>query len=385
MIIKSKKFNNLMRGNMSENIQLEIKNIGPIHEANIDLGKLNIIGGANSTGKSTSSRLLYCFLFSASKEGKNYYDGMVGAEKSQMGDSSSSQINQNEKYMEVMLEIFQSEFDYSPVDNEYGIGTASFKGEADENNNDFDWTLYVGHDESGTELRQKLDDPLFLGNVVYMDSISPLEVMRLEDNMKMPHHFKALFDKFRYKSERDVDEDLNSRFSSKITDLIHGRFEYMEDDLDCNGEGFKFERDNVSFSMKTSSSGLKQIGSIQMLINNNQLARNDFLIIDEPEVNLHPEWQVRLAELLVLLVHDLNITVYVNSHSPHFIEAIEVLSVKYRLRDETRFYMTSFVEEFNKYDFVELDYSNLRELYRNLGNPYNEINKIRLENDLKGL
>ncbi len=385
MIIKSKKFNNLMRGNMSENIQLEIKNIGPIHEANIDLGKLNIIGGANSTGKSTSSRLLYCFLFSASKEGKNYYDGMVGAEKSQMGDSSSSQINQNEKYMEVMLEIFQSEFDYSPVDNEYGIGTASFKGEADENNNDFDWTLYVGHDESGTELRQKLDDPLFLGNVVYMDSISPLEVMRLEDNMKMPHHFKALFDKFRYKSERDVDEDLNSRFSSKITDLIHGRFEYMEDDLDCNGEGFKFERDNVSFSMKTSSSGLKQIGSIQMLINNNQLARNDFLIIDEPEVNLHPEWQVRLAELLVLLVHDLNITVYVNSHSPHFIEAIEVLSVKYRLRDETRFYMTRFVEEFNKYDFVELDYSNLRELYRNLGNPYNEINKIRLENDLKGL
>ena len=385
MIIKSKKFNNLMRGNMSENIQLEIKNIGPIHEANIDLGKLNIIGGANSTGKSTSSRLLYCFLFSASKEGKNYYDGMVGAEKSQMGDSSSSQINQNEKYMEVMLEIFQSEFDYSPVDNEYGIGTASFKGEADENNNDFDWTLYVGHDESGTELRQKLDDPLFLGNVVYMDSISPLEVMRLEDNMKMPHHFKALFDKFRYKSERDVDEDLNSRFSSKITDLIHGRFEYMEDDLDCNGEGFKFERDNVSFSMKTSSSGLKQIGSIQMLVNNNQLARNDFLIIDEPEVNLHPEWQVRLAELLVLLVHDLNVTVYVNSHSPHFIEAIEVLSVKYRLRDETRFYMTSFVEEFNKYDFVELDYSNLRELYRNLGNPYNEINKIRLENDLKGL
>ena len=385
MIIKSKKFNNLMRGNMSENIQLEIKNIGPIHEANIDLGKLNIIGGANSTGKSTSSRLLYCFLFSASKEGKNYYDGMVGAEKSQMGDSSSSQINQNEKYMEVMLEIFQSEFDYSPVDNEYGIGTASFKGEADENNNDFDWTLYVGHDESGTELRQKLDDPLFLGNVVYMDSISPLEVMRLEDNMKMPHHFKALFDKFRYKSERDVDEDLNLRFSSKITDLIHGRFEYMEDDLDCNGEGFKFERDNVSFSMKTSSSGLKQIGSIQMLINNNQLARNDFLIIDEPEVNLHPEWQVRLAELLVLLVHDLNVTVYVNSHSPHFIEAIEVLSVKYRLRDETRFYMTRFVEEFNKYDFVELDYSNLRELYRNLGNPYNEINKIRLENDLKGL
>lgn len=383
---------------MSENIQLEIKNIGPIHEANIDLGKLNIIGGANSTGKSTSSRLLYCFLFSASKEGKEYYDAMMNSVSSQGGsvssqtgsdavNSVSSQIDENEKYMQVMLEIFQSEFDYSPVDNDYGIGTASFKGKADENNNDFDWTLYVGHDESDTELRQKLDDPLFLGNVVYMDSISPLEVMRLSDNMKMPHHFKALFNKFRYKSERDVNEDLNSSFLSKITDLIHGNFEYVHNEGGMNqkGGGFKYERGNVLFSMKNSSSGLKQIGSIQMLLNNNQLAENDFLIIDEPEVNLHPEWQIKLAELLVLLVHDLNVTVYINSHSPHFIEAIEVLSIKYGLRDETRFYMTQFVEEFNKHDFIELDYSNLRELYRNLGNPYNEINKIRLENNLRGL
>ena len=47
MIIKSKKFNNLMRGNMSENIQLEIKNIRPIHEAKIDLCKLNIIVADN--------------------------------------------------------------------------------------------------------------------------------------------------------------------------------------------------------------------------------------------------------------------------------------------------------------------------------------------------
>lgn len=364
---------------MSENIQLEIKNIGPIHEANIDLGKLNIVGGANATGKSTSSRLLYSFLFSASEEGEDYYNSM--------NDSGDSQMDESERFMRVLLEIFESEFDYSPVDSGYGIGSASFKGTADENNNDFDWTLYVGRDESDAEIRQKIDDPVFLGNVVYVDSISPLEVMRLGDNVRMPHHFKSLFNKFRHKSPREIEGGHDSRFSSKIADLIQGRFEYRrnEEDLEHKDEGFKFERGDVLFSMKNSSSGLKQIGSIQMLLDNRQLAENDFLIMDEPEVNLHPEWQVRLAELLVLLVHDLNLTVYINSHSPHFIEAIEVLSIRYGLRDETRFYMTRFVEEYNRYDFVQLDYSNLRELYRNLGSPYNEINKIRLENDLKGL
>ena len=41
---------------------LELENIGPIDSAKINIGKVNIIGGKNSTGKSTSSKLLYCFL-----------------------------------------------------------------------------------------------------------------------------------------------------------------------------------------------------------------------------------------------------------------------------------------------------------------------------------
>ena len=45
---------------------LELENIGPIDTAKINIGKVNIVGGKNSTGKSTSSKLLYCFLRSNS-------------------------------------------------------------------------------------------------------------------------------------------------------------------------------------------------------------------------------------------------------------------------------------------------------------------------------
>ena len=43
-------------------MKLEINEMWSINNANIDIGKINIIGGNNSTGKSTTSKLLYCFL-----------------------------------------------------------------------------------------------------------------------------------------------------------------------------------------------------------------------------------------------------------------------------------------------------------------------------------
>ena len=64
---------------------------------------------------------------------------------------------------------------------------------------------------------------------------------------------------------------------------------------------------------------------------------DSYLIMDEPEVHLHQEWQVKLAQILVLLVKDLNVNLFINSHSHQFIEAIEVYSIKYGLRDETNF------------------------------------------------
>lgn len=51
--------------NTYSNLKFKIQNIGPIHEANFNLGKLNIVGGINGSGKSTAAKILYSFLFSA--------------------------------------------------------------------------------------------------------------------------------------------------------------------------------------------------------------------------------------------------------------------------------------------------------------------------------
>ena len=91
---------------------------------------------------------------------------------------------------------------------------------------------------------------------------------------------------------------------------------------------------------------IKQFGLLQILLKNNKLKKGCFLILDEIEAHIHPEWQVKLAELIVLLVKKLNIFVYINSHSSAFIEAIEAYSLKYCLKDDTNFYLT--IENGNK-------------------------------------
>lgn len=53
-------------------MNLEIEGFGQINEAKIKIGKINVVGGINASGKSTASKLLYCFLKAMSLNRKEY-------------------------------------------------------------------------------------------------------------------------------------------------------------------------------------------------------------------------------------------------------------------------------------------------------------------------
>ena len=135
--------------------------------------------------------------------------------------------------------------------------------------------------------------------------------------------------------------------------------------------------------MQNTSSGLKQLATIQLLLDNNELTKNSFLILDEPEINLHPGFQVEFAKILVLAARDLNITLYINTHSPFFAEAIEAYSRYYNLIDDTNFYLTEKVDGIDKYNYNLLDNDEIIEVYDNLGNPFDIIHKVKVQADLK--
>ena len=307
------------------NFKFKINNVGSINHADMDIGRINVIGGKNCTGKSTTSNLLYCFLRAISSE----------------NDST-------------IKELLKSEFDITgPQD--YNDNAGIFSGD------DFSCTF----DFKNFEFSKKGD--LDITKVFYFDSFS------LFDNKSggtyFLEHVKSL------EAALEITEDNNNEdleVEKLIKEILGGEIKKE------NGELFFVRENGFKTHMKNTSSGVKQVAIIQTLLNNKELEPNSFLIMDEPEVNLHPEWQIKFAKILVLLVKELDLSIYIASHSPFFIEAIELYSQYYDLIDDSYFYLTQKAEGY-QYDIVSVDSNNLEAIYRNLGQPYDILDKIKMD------
>ena len=70
---------------MENDLILDIDNVGPISHAKINIGKINVVGGINSSGKSTASKLLYCFLRANSNNNllsyEHFYESLRNIER----------------------------------------------------------------------------------------------------------------------------------------------------------------------------------------------------------------------------------------------------------------------------------------------------------------
>ena len=260
-------------------MKLIINDVGPINNANINISKINVIGGVNSSGKSTVSKLLYCYF------------------KSQNDDESLDYLMDSEGLSDI---------------NDTNV---TFEGNLNPQ------------------------------EVFYIDNISILDLKDL-DILRVDHiiHIKEALE--------ESDETKESENIDIIQNII---------------------KENC---LNSTSSGIKEIGIIELLLKNNKLKENSFLIIDEPESSLHPEWEIRFAEILVLLVKDLNIHIYLNSHSPMFIEAISLYSQYYDLIKDTNFYLTQDAAD-GKFYFKKINPKNMGEVYENLTKPYDELDKLK--------
>jgi predicted ATPase len=116
-----------------------------------------------------------------------------------------------------------------------------------------------------------------------------------------------------------ANKEMIQEFRGIIEDIIRGHFK----ETDIGLQFVENDYPNKQIAMENTASGILPFAIIDRLIENGTLSRNSVLIIDEPEMNLHPEWQIAFGKLLVSLAEKLAIKSLLISHSPYFIRAIE--------------------------------------------------------------
>ena len=436
---------------MKDEINLKIKDFGPINEADIVLNKINVVGGNNATGKSTTSKLLYCFLKSNMEDRINFalqhsrlhidslinniylelnidqpefvylkdvrllevldndkvihFNELTVEEKFHQIQIDSNRYynenNNNEKINKMIKEIDDILTTIHLEENNLTILllkdflSSEFNGE----NLKFDSTFngIVNGDEFKISINLKDNnfdsDYAFSANgyfssedVIYIDTFSFFET---HTPWRTDYHHAGYITKIlMFDNQKDFEEITNEKLLNviqKIKEIINGDISFINNKFTFIHDETKDidSLSNNSFAITDVASGIKQIAIIQLLLSNGELKPNSFLIFDEPEVNLHPDWQFKFAEILVLLAKELNITIYLNSHSPLFIEAMDVFSETYDFEDSISYYLTEESKIAGKYNFTKVNSNELYRIYDNLGNVYKLVDQLRLKRRLE--
>lgn len=128
-------------------------------------------------------------------------------------------------------------------------------------------------------------------------------------------------------------------------------------------------------SVKNLSTGLKTFVILKNLLTNEVITDNGTIILDEPEIHLHPEWQLLFAELIVLLYKEFHMHILLNTHSPYFLRAIEVYAAKYGVSDMCRYYLAQVNKKGSAY--IDDVTTEIDKIYAKLSKPLQQLEDER--------
>lgn len=153
---------------------------------------------------------------------------------------------------------------------------------------------------------------------------------------------RNLYDALRSEADSDspaIDSILANERLARVMELLNG---VAPGEVVFDGVYFYKEdkRAQTGVNVNSLATGLKTFVIIKCLIRNGRLHEKDVLVVDEPEIHLHPEWLIRYAELLVALQKAFNLRILITTHSSDFLEAIDKYSDKYGIHKSSRYYLT---------------------------------------------
>lgn len=398
-------------------VKVSIENIARVKSAELELAGITVVAGQNGTGKTTLSKAIYAVVNAykslprrilVSRKSsirrvindffrKRDSDGEWGYDFWSMGyefidslsdESISDWMKDRDSMHSYLIEWFGEKGIEEPeirhieegvcqvldrTDEEYvrflvdSYFTKIFKKQINcfMNSEPARIKLNQGNMELVTEfmenkLTENRGNVNFNRKVVYIESCNVLDmynVRRVGDSGPMLS--TATDNLLRYMmrepdSADSIEEYENETETKEIVDCIIREVTHGNLDVDQSRKMQFYDADmEQPVEISNLSAGIKVFTLIQRLLQNGTLKKGDILLIDEPEVNLHPEWQIVFAEILVLMQKKLGVVIYVNTHSPYFARALEIKMAECEIADRGRFYFMDKTED-NRYNCLDV-------------------------------
>ena len=409
-------------------MKLSIRNVGKLKEADVEINGITVIAGENNTGKSTVSKALFSlfngfynfdnkmvelksrdirniflrFMQNLNRENANTLidisDKIVKDTSYKFDRNKLIQLIQEKKNLisiEYLEEVSEKIFNILNIkDEEYLENTISYIL-----NNEFDnqintiWSNDLGEialeiKENELKLRIKNNKVIKIENkinlhseVIYIDDpfvIDNLNEYKWRDINYLENHKESLETKLiREKNEKTFSEKIIAKnnlqqITEKLEEVINGKIKFNQ------GKWiYEFENNN-ELNLKNLSAGLKSFAILKRLVENGNLEEKGIVILDEPEIHLHPEWQLKFAELIVLLQKEFRMHILLTTHSPYFVSAIEVFSEKYKIDDKCKYYVA---ENKGNSGIIKDITGNTNIIFKKMARPFQDLENIRYTYD----
>lgn len=196
---------------------------------------------------------------------------------------------------------------------------------------------------------KRLGTLLGIDQVIYIDTPMPFELSDIKNNIFL----KRLYDRMTVPSKAlmPAQKKLLQRISLILSGQIALRKNLFEDDK------LYYERKDgkLSLPLDKLATGMKTFAYLFQLLKNGCLNDKTVLMVDEPEVHLHPQWVVQYAHIVVLLHKMLGVKIVLASHNPDFVAAIHAISKKEKVANKTNFYLSKKIDGSSyEYEFEPL-------------------------------
>lgn len=421
-------------------VKLSLKNIGKIQEANVEINGITVIAGENNTGKSTVGKALYSIFnsfYGIEKQIKServqiierFLDMMVVDHIFRVNTRELAEdiMEHSDKYQHdiesikayILKSIYQYDKDFDKVAENSKIEEAiqrisdvfnvsndeifktilnkkldaEFNGQI--NNLFSDKQGYIGLEIKG----QKISIDVFGNSVIKINNDNKVnlntEAVYLDDPFVLDEQKSYRFFGFSpYYLDHKIHLKTKLFNSQKDTNVINEivtnkKFEgiYQKINVICSGDivrngrstwGYRKDNTDKVFDIKNISTGLKTFVILKTLLVNGTIESNGTIILDEPEIHLHPEWQLIFAELIVLIQKEFGMHVLLNTHSPYFLRAIQVYSAKYEIADKCKYYLSALN---NDQAIISDVTSEIDKIYKKLSYPLQQLEDERWQDD----